>query len=447
MWKLKLDCDQYLWHHSGKIKISFRIQGPDQVTDAKIMFDEQAGVRLTRLQLDKSIGSFELAVPPTGPESPIEIPIQWLRVNDNLQDPPPPPLRVRVLSPFSHWRWYEGNENYTWLLNQDHYFPPHYKRATTSFIRGDKKVLWIHGMPGCGKTFFLLQHVQPTLKARDHLSTLVRFPLERSQILKKIAACVGKEVDEPAFRFDPELQSISNLLLGSGVRMLYVLIDNAYGAEGEMPDVIFELVLLALNPPRHLPLPCLKLIITDILSFKDRLDYLRARDPSVGEWFNSKIRDTQDAVGSLKMELWSRQSISDLVEHLTKKRLENRHQSHMYKATAGHPYLLAACLDMTRDLYDEVLPDNLQMPQLHEQGQKLMDRYRRLRFLSPEEERNFATIQPHAMQHWTNRIVGDQACLDSLVHNGLLLKDTTVPPRYHLTGAFSEVICQTSETR
>jgi len=426
---LKSDPDEYFWNPNG-IDVHFVVTSDDpteslQTAAIRIKFKEMSH-EVTVSGAESDIHVFALP-------GKLRFSTEELRVNDRRRECSEP-LEVLIQSPFAHsWAYYQGQTYKT----KDIFFPAPIQNAIDVFLSNtDKKVLWISGGPGYGKSF-LLNYIEqkltsPRESGRDLPPIVVRLdlPLKRGEILALLAKHTIRYNTLPDYklRFGTEYNDIADLLNGTGP-IWYLLIDNAYKCN--LPDIVFELMYLAIaiDSARYSQVPPLKLVTTDELPFDERLGVLQKGEPEAFRW----LKDHEDNIQSVKMPLWSSSEIGELFAHHTQLSLNQNQRSALYKASGGHPYLLTISLDKWKSIYRRRGASSPRLPSIKKYGKHIFERYCHSGFLKEEERRDFFLIQAALGEHCDLLRVGNP---QPLLDKGLLVK---VAGRYCLVKAFTGV--------
>jgi len=436
------DQNQYLWHPSGEITIGFSLQWrrTSQIKDILMEFNNKSDYEVrprSIIKLKKPQGTITLWVPHPGQYS-LEI------VNLVINGVPQPPLtlEITVVSPFNHWRQYES-KNKQILTSPKYCFPKRLKNIRRYITPNtNTRTLWLYGVPGCGKTFFTRHYLCPALEDKGYKVILVEDSSQRWQILAEIAKGIGMPNKAASYRFDYHLQDIS--WWSKWPRSIVLLLDGLYKRD-KIPDVAFELIHLALNPPNspHMP-DDLRVVVTSVLSFEEYVERIKDKDPDAAQWLQEQIR-TKEGFRSVEMNLWSEEDVRSLIKCHLNKELPDVIVSQLYELTAGHPYLLAASLDTAHSLYEPgEIPFSLEPDAqfISERAKYLLKRYRQVGLITSEDIRNFNRIQQDTLD-WTVPILLRENVWESLARKGLLtIKKRDGQKFYRVTGAFTKIDTQ-----
>ncbi len=442
-WQLKFD-GRGLWNVTGT-SIGVQLIAPRSMSGSgtyEVKFQSMPDLPV----LTNSVNGKNINLIVRTPPRDFSLSIKTLRV-DGGRVPPEQfrgvSVKISILSPFYHWQYYGKKPPNPQLFSSQEYFPEPLIQQFEQFLADTtKKVLWISGGPGYGKTFFSQCYIEKELTQRGTKISRLNFPMKRWKILAQIAELLNCGISEAEFKYDTTQQNISalsHLAKDSG----HVLIDHIDKGEHTFPETVWELIHLLLCPPTGINFPVTKLIVIDMLTFKDRLNPLLTEDKSAWSWLETQKGQVQE----LPMPLWTREHMGKLITHHTGSQLSNKQLQNLYRATGGHPYLTAVVLDSPNpskcsQLYIEA-PNSPQETQLvvpgdvQPQGRYLLKHYIKRGFLTKQELEGFLKVLQN-FHGQSGRITVSGVNPAQLVAKGLLIPVIGRREEYQSVYAFGE---------
>lgn len=279
---------------------------------------------------------------------------------------------VKILSPFNHWEFWEATEDNAWRdVSSEDSTPnllsyPLLNRASltgklTRALKSDKhSVVWLHGLPGCGKTTQLVRYIKARGEDLPFYIVYMGYDGKETRewsLKKRLANSLCSR--PPFFRFDPHstlknlLEHTANYVHQQNGQSLLLVFDGFYPDES-LRDFALE-VISAVAKSNGLS----KVIVTDVLPLKRRLDQL---EESEREWL---VDEVIDKVVEIEVSLFSEKEIREWVKKAFDQGngtflpsvLVETSGSALFEHTGGYPFLLAHFLSKSELLYNSKVLD------------------------------------------------------------------------------------------
>ena len=276
-------------------------------------------------------------------------------------------------------------------------------------IKGaDKSAIWLHGVPQCGKTMLLMDLAEYIKKRepswiavhvhvkRRESTRLWELMLEIDEVLCKVMreSVVVRQPEHDSYFNDPYL-TWSNVIHGevdryleSHNQTLLLMWDGFYHQDNL--DIYQALVGLTSRAGEGNLKRC-KLLVTDVVSFAERLARSPGQTPSLLE-----RHIEHDIVENVPMTHFTLSETTRLLRlpfgcRFPACELSETRRKGLWKMTCGHPAILKSVLHQTDWLYEEGSTEaDFAVPE--DAVRKLWEQYKHLKVLSPEEEECFRVL-------------------------------------------------------
>lgn len=358
----------------------------------------------------------------------------------------PKKLDLTILSPFYHWREYinsrvpASDPDEKCLLHSTDF------KDSIAKLMGEnrKRVLWLSGAPGSGKSFLLHHHLIPLLEASsDYI--LLSEPRERWEVFEKTSAVPSLKME---YRFDPAMQwNMPNHLTArfDNTNRGALLIDHNYDM-GVVPDFVWELVL-TVSESQKFHLEDFLLVVVDVLPIRKRLDQIRNIDEEAHRFLEPIISRALDNqwIQEIQIAPLDLREIEDFIATITcNKKITRLQSKHLLELTGGNRCLLACAMDTWQDIYFGAKPYGSvpQSDHLPRAGQQLFDRLCRSAAITPGETAEFIKLQEEQKgEVWVTRSPTTDRNWDKWVEGGVVLRQSEglIKPRYFIPIAFRAV--------